>query len=114
MMVAFRYDNGAVGALYYSREVPSLLKGLRLSKLFGRDGIITFESNGAFVVARGQRHAPAAVPGVPGHSWLSGDVQGLLPGYKRRHATRDEPGARGRRSSTDGAGLRQPIADART
>ena len=33
MMVAFEYDNGAVGSLYYSREVPSLLQGLRLSKL---------------------------------------------------------------------------------
>jgi UDP-N-acetylglucosamine 3-dehydrogenase len=54
MLVAFRYDNGAVGSLYYSREVPSLLKGLRLSKLFGRDGVITFESNGLFVMARGR------------------------------------------------------------
>jgi predicted dehydrogenase len=53
MMVSFRYDNGAVGSLYYSREVPSLLRGLRLSKLFGRKGVITFESNGAFVLARG-------------------------------------------------------------
>ena len=43
MMVAFRYDNDAVGSLYYSREMPSLLRGLRLSKLFGRDGIITFD-----------------------------------------------------------------------
>jgi hypothetical protein len=25
MMVAFEYDNGAVGSLYYSREIPSLL-----------------------------------------------------------------------------------------
>ena len=33
MMVAFRYDNGAVGTLYYSREIPSLFKGLRLSKI---------------------------------------------------------------------------------
>ena len=47
MMVAFRYDNDAVGSLYYSREIPSLFRGLRLSKLFGRDGVITFESNGA-------------------------------------------------------------------
>ena len=30
MMVAFQYDNGAVGSLYYSREIPSLLKGLRV------------------------------------------------------------------------------------
>ena len=59
MMVAFRYDNDAVGALYYSREVPSLLPracGSRSSS--AGEGVITFESNGAFVVARG---AAAAV-----------------------------------------------------
>ena len=60
MMVAFRYDNDAVGSLYYSREIPSLLRGLRLSKLFGRDGIITFESNGLFVVGQGQAASAAA------------------------------------------------------
>jgi predicted dehydrogenase len=64
LLAAFRYDNGAVGALYYSREVPSLLRGLRLSKLFGRDGIITFESNGAFVLARGRGLPRLAFPGV--------------------------------------------------
>ena len=63
MMVAFQYDNGAVGALFYSREIPSLLKGLRLSKLFGRDGIITFESNGPFVVARGKGLPRLVLPG---------------------------------------------------
>ena len=47
MLVAFDYDNGAVGTLLYSREVPSLFRGLRLSKLFGRRGVISFESNGA-------------------------------------------------------------------
>ncbi|MGE3403300.1 MAG: Gfo/Idh/MocA family protein, partial [Vicinamibacterales bacterium] len=64
MMVAFRYDNEAVGTLYYSREIPSLLKGLRLSKLFGRRGIITFESNGAFVLVRGHRGTRLLFPGV--------------------------------------------------
>jgi UDP-N-acetylglucosamine 3-dehydrogenase len=63
MMVAFQYDNGAAASLYYSREVPSLLKGLRLSKLFGREGIITFESNGAFLVARGRGLPRAMFPG---------------------------------------------------
>jgi predicted dehydrogenase len=63
MMVAFRYDNGAVGSLYYSREVPSLFKGLRLSKLYGRDGIITFESNGLFVLARGKGFPRLLFPG---------------------------------------------------
>jgi predicted dehydrogenase len=65
MMVAFEYDNHAVGSLYYSREIPSLLKGLRVSKIFGRDGIITFESNGLFILVRG--------PGLP---------RLILPGFR--------------------------------
>jgi len=64
MMVAFRYDNGAVGSLYYSREIPSLFRGLRLSKIFGRDGVITFESNGAFIVVRGRGLPRLIVPGM--------------------------------------------------
>jgi predicted dehydrogenase len=63
MLVAFSYDNGAVGSLYYSREIPSLLKGLRLSKLFGRKGIITFESNGIALLARGQGFPRIIFPG---------------------------------------------------
>jgi UDP-N-acetylglucosamine 3-dehydrogenase len=63
MMVAFRYDNHAVGTLYYSREVPSLLRGLRLSKIFGRGGVITFESNGAFVFVRGNGAPRLIFPG---------------------------------------------------
>ena len=64
MMVAFQYDNGAAGALYYSREIPSMLKGMRQSKIFGRDGIITFESNGLFVVARGRGLPRFVWPGI--------------------------------------------------
>jgi UDP-N-acetylglucosamine 3-dehydrogenase len=64
MMVAFRYDNQAVGSLYYSREIPSLLRGVRLSKLYGRRGIITFESNGAFVLVRGNGLPRFITPGV--------------------------------------------------
>ena len=63
MMVAFEYDNGAVGSLYYSREIPSLLKGLRLSKLIGRKGVITFESNGVVDAVRGQRLPAGIFPG---------------------------------------------------
>jgi UDP-N-acetylglucosamine 3-dehydrogenase len=63
MMVAFRYDNDAVGALYYSREIPSFFKGLRLSKLFGRKGVITFESNGLFIIARGESGPRLVWPG---------------------------------------------------
>jgi predicted dehydrogenase len=63
MLVSFAYDNGAVGSLYYSREVPSLFRGLRVSKLMGRRGIISFESNGAAVLVRGPGLPRVIVPG---------------------------------------------------
>jgi len=64
MLVAFDYDNGAVGTLLYSREVPSLFRGLRLSKLFGRRGVISFESNGTLVLTRGNGAPRLACPGL--------------------------------------------------
>jgi len=75
MMVAFTYDNQAVGALYYSREIPSLLRGLRTSKLFGRKGVITFESNGVFVAVRGHGVPRLIVPGFR-------DIRGYKAMYK--------------------------------
>lgn len=55
MMVSLDYEEGAVGALYYSWEVPSLFKGLRISRIYGREGSITFESNGIFILVKGRR-----------------------------------------------------------
>jgi len=55
MLVAFEYAEGAVGTLSYSWEVPSTARGLRLSKIYGRAGTITFESNGLWVLAHGTR-----------------------------------------------------------
>lgn len=81
LMVAFRYDNGAVGSLFYSREVPSLFRGLRLSKLFGRDGIITFESNGLFVLARGKGWPRLLLPGyrdIRGYQAMYRDFVGAI------------------------------------
>jgi UDP-N-acetylglucosamine 3-dehydrogenase len=63
MLVAFNYDNGAVGSLYYSREIPSLLRGARLSKLMGRKGVITFESNGTVMLVRGGGIPKIVFPG---------------------------------------------------
>jgi predicted dehydrogenase len=81
MMVAFRYDNDAVGSLYYSREIPSLLRGLRLSKLYGRKGIITFESNGVFVLARGAGVPKLLFPGfrdIRGYQAMYRDFAGAI------------------------------------
>ena len=74
-MVAFRYDNEAVGALFYSREVPSLFRGLRVSKLFGRSGIISFESNGIAVLVRGHGIPRVVLPGFK-------DIRGYRAMYR--------------------------------
>ncbi|HEY6362889.1 MAG TPA: Gfo/Idh/MocA family oxidoreductase, partial [Vicinamibacterales bacterium] len=81
MMVAFRYDNDAVGSLYYSREIPSLLRGLRLSKLYGRKAIITFESNGLFVLVRGRGVPRLFFPGfrdIRGYRAMYRDFLGAI------------------------------------
>jgi predicted dehydrogenase len=86
MMVAFRYDNEAVGSLYYSREIPSLLRGLRLSKLYGRDGIITFESNGLFVLVRGNGLPRLILPGfrdIRGYKAMYRDFAGAIRGGRQ-------------------------------
>ena len=75
MMVSFTYDNGAVGSLYYSREIPSMLKGLRLSKLMGRKGVITFESNGAVMLVRGEGFPRIMFPGFS-------DIRGYQAMYR--------------------------------
>ena len=75
MVVAFDYDSGAVGSLLYSREIPSLLGGLRTSKLYGREGVISFESNGGAVLVRG-RGAPRVV--LPGYR----DIRGYRAMYR--------------------------------
>jgi UDP-N-acetylglucosamine 3-dehydrogenase len=83
MMVAFRYDNEAVGSLYYSREIPSLLRGVRLSKLYGRKGIITFESNGGFVFVRGEGIPRLLFPGfrdIRGYQAMYRDFVGAIRG----------------------------------
>lgn len=63
MMVGFDYADGAVGMLSYSWEVPSTAKGLRLSKIYGREGTITFESNGLWVLCHGKK-TRLYVPGL--------------------------------------------------
>ncbi len=55
MLVAVEYESGAVGSLSYSWEVPVLLQGVQLSRIHGRKGVITFESNGVFILVSGVR-----------------------------------------------------------
>ncbi|HEU5049075.1 MAG TPA: Gfo/Idh/MocA family oxidoreductase [Gemmatimonadales bacterium] len=55
MLVVFRYAEGAVGTLFHAWDTPSLLKGLRLSRIYGTEGSIAFESNGLFLAVFGKR-----------------------------------------------------------
>ncbi|MDP2958989.1 MAG: Gfo/Idh/MocA family oxidoreductase, partial [Longimicrobiales bacterium] len=57
VLAVFEYEGGAVGALSFSWEVPSPLGGVRLSRIYGREGTVRFESNGAFVLVQGRRSA---------------------------------------------------------
>lgn len=64
MLLSFEYEEGAVGSLYYSWEVPSPLKGIRMSRIYGRQGVISFESNGAFSLVQGRSLRLSVAPGI--------------------------------------------------
>ena len=82
MLVVARYAEGAAGALFFSWNTPSLLKGVRLSRIYGTEGSITFESNGLFVLALGKR-TRLRFPGVrdlTGTRAMFRDFLGVLRG----------------------------------
>jgi UDP-N-acetylglucosamine 3-dehydrogenase len=53
-LVVFRYANGAVGTLAHSWELAAPFGGVRLSKVQGTLGAVTFESNGLVAVTTGR------------------------------------------------------------
>jgi UDP-N-acetylglucosamine 3-dehydrogenase len=65
MLVVVEYEEGAVGTLAHSWEVPSPLRGLRMSHIYGTRGSAAFESNGLFVMVTGAGRFPRLLlPGV--------------------------------------------------
>lgn len=62
VLVTLTYEGGLVASLAYSWEVPSLFRGLRISRLYGTEGSVTFESNGLFLASAGRRRR-ISVPG---------------------------------------------------
>jgi len=54
-VVVLQYEGGAVGTLLHSWEIPSPLRGLRVSRLYGTAGSVAFETNGLFVAVYGRR-----------------------------------------------------------
>jgi UDP-N-acetylglucosamine 3-dehydrogenase len=62
-VVVVQYEGGGVGTLHHSWEIPSPLRGLRLSHIYGTRGSVAFESNGLFVAVYGRRRR-LMVPGL--------------------------------------------------
>lgn len=54
-LVTAEFAGGAVGSLAYSWEVPSPLKGIRMSHCYGTAGVLAFETQGLFVRINGRR-----------------------------------------------------------
>lgn len=55
IQVTAETEQGAVINLIYSWEVSTIAKGLRISKIYGREGSTTFETNGVMVYLRGKK-----------------------------------------------------------
>ena len=50
-----KFNNGISGKLFHSWRIPNRFNGMSLSKIYGTDGVITFESNGLFISAYGKK-----------------------------------------------------------
>lgn len=55
MLLVAEYEEGAIGTLAHSWEIPSPLQGLRLSRIYGTKGSVVFESNGLFILVTGAK-----------------------------------------------------------
>ncbi|MCP4138057.1 MAG: Gfo/Idh/MocA family oxidoreductase [bacterium] len=50
-----QFSNGSWGKLLHSWRIPNSLKGIGKSKIYGTEGVISFESNGLFVSCKGKK-----------------------------------------------------------
>ena len=91
LMVAFQYDNQAVGSLYYSREVPSLLRGLRLSNPVWPRRHHHLREQRRLRAGPRQRVAASDPPRRARHPRVPGDVSRLRGRDSREPVTRDVP-----------------------
>lgn len=81
MVAVFRYAGGAVGTLFYSWEIGSPMKGLRLSAVYGSQGAVTFETNGVFLAVRGRKRR-LALPRLLDISGYGGMWKDFVPALR--------------------------------
>lgn len=63
VLVTIEYDEGAVASLAYSWDLPSLVNGVRFSRVYGTEGTLRFETNGVLAVQTGHR-SRVFIPGL--------------------------------------------------
>jgi predicted dehydrogenase len=80
MVVVADYEGGAVATLAHSWETGSLLRGLALSRIYGSEGSIAFESNGLLAVSWGRRKrlVPCVTRDIGGHGAMFADFLSSL------------------------------------
>ena len=96
MLVVVQYEQGAVGTLHHAWDTASLFRGLRLSRIYGTHGSVTFESNGLFALVRtsGVRVVVPGLRDIAGYRAMFADFIGCLrenhePEMTLAHARRD-------------------------
>ena len=96
MLVVVQYEQGAVGTLHHAWDTGSLFRGLRLSRIYGTQGSVTFESNGLFALVRtrGVRMVLPELRDIAGYRAMFADFIGCLrenrePWMTLAHARRD-------------------------
>lgn len=78
-LVVFRYQGGAVGTLAYSWEIAAPFGHVRVSKVQGTLGAVTFESNGFAHVTTGRRPSAGVLLRDPlGYGAMHADFLGAL------------------------------------
>lgn len=55
IMVIAEFENGVIGKLLHSWRIPNRFRGIGISKIYGTDGVITFESNGLYASVYGKK-----------------------------------------------------------
>jgi predicted dehydrogenase len=87
MALLIEYERGPAGLLSYSWEVAAPFKGLRVSRIYGREGGIAFESNGLFVATSG-RQWRLHFPGVSDIQGYKGMFADFLEAWQARREPR--------------------------
>jgi UDP-N-acetylglucosamine 3-dehydrogenase len=89
MLVVVQYEEGAIGTLHHAWDTRSLFRGLRLSRIYGTRGSVTFESNGLFIAVRARRPR-LLIPGwrdIGGYHAMLADFLACLRDGREPHMT---------------------------